>query len=89
MANDISLGSGVAEQARVTIKQRRCVQDRMALDGMSEAEANKACGVNIKKPTAEMQERIGKKKGGVVKKKSTSKKGSSIHSASKNHKFSY
>lgn len=81
------LGSGMAEKARLTIKQHRCVQDRMALDGLTEAEARAACGANVKQPPEGMP-RVGKKKGGLVS-KSANKKSSSIHSASKNHKFSY
>ena len=66
---------------QLTIRQRKCIQEKMGLGSMSRPEAMRACGV---KTPAQAQAvggqpgdvRVGKKKGGPVKakKKVTKKK---------------
>lgn len=79
-----------------TLKERKCIQRKMGLEGMSQAQAAAACGVKSQAQASKTGVRLAKKKGGLVKKakstkstKSKSKsKGNKIRTSS-DHKFSY
>lgn len=51
-----------------TIQARRCIQRKMGLEGMSQSQAAKACGVTTQEEADKVGVRLGKKAGGVVKK---------------------
>jgi hypothetical protein len=65
--SEVPLGDGIAEKGRATIKQRKCMNKKMGLEGKTKAQAEKECGVTS---TPKPSERVNKRKGGLVKNKS-------------------
>lgn len=52
-----------------TMKDRKCIQQRIAMDGMTQVQAAKACGVVSQEQAGKAGVRLGKKNGGAVAKR--------------------
>ena len=57
-----------------TIKDRKCIQQKMSIEGMSQSEAAAACGIQSQGQATKTGVRLAKKKGGAVQARPAAKK---------------